>query len=103
MEQWREKLVMLPEHMQGAMERWIEHGMLPGGFLTAVLTNDLFDAFGKADMVNRNRIHDYIVYLYNYAPAVCYGNPEKVRAWFDRQGLQNEQRVKYDAETGEEV
>jgi hypothetical protein len=103
MDEWRDKLVMLPEHMQGAMERWIEHGMTPGGFLTAVLVNSLFDAYGHADATNRTAIPDYVTYLYNYAPSGCWGSPEKFRAWFDCQGLQNEQRVKYDIETGEEV
>lgn len=101
MEQWREKLVMLPEHMQGAMERWIEHGLLPGGFLTAVLTNNLFDAFGQADSINRNAIPDYVTYLYNYAPSGCWGSVEKAHAWFDCQGLQNVQRAKFNPETGD--
>ena len=52
-----------------------------GGFLTALLTNNLFGAFGAADDTNVKLIHDYIRYIYNELPGKCWGNPEKVRAW----------------------
>lgn len=78
---WKEKLHMLPDHMQGAMERYIEHGMLPGSFLTAVLENDLFEAVGRADEVNKYSLPQYVMFLYNYAPSGCYGSREKIERW----------------------
>lgn len=71
----------LPEHMQGAMQRYIDNGIEPGGFLTAVLCNDLMRAIGRADSINRGRIHDYVTWLYNNAPPSCFGSEEKVDAW----------------------
>lgn len=84
---WKAGLHLIPEHMQGAMERWIEHGMLPGSFLQAVLSNDLFDAVGRADDLNRRILPDYVVYLYSYAPSECFGSREKVQQWYIRGGL----------------
>ena len=75
---------LIPYHMQGAMRNWIERGWEPGSFLKAVLENDLFSAVSRADDVNRNRLMDYVRFLYNYAPADCYGSPENVRQWKKR-------------------
>lgn len=77
----------LPEHMHGAMLRWIEHGISPGGFLTAVLENNLREAVARADMINIRRLSDYVRYLYNDAPSGCWGSPEAVRAWHRQGGL----------------
>lgn len=72
---------LIPEHMQGGVRRWIENGILPGGFLTCVLENDLKGALGRADMINRHRLFEIVEYFYSYAPALCWGSVEKVAAW----------------------
>lgn len=77
----------IPAHMRGAMLRWIEYGIYPGGFLTSVLENDLAGAVGRADVVNINKLPDYVRYLFNDAPSGCWGGPDKVRAWHERGGL----------------
>lgn len=84
---WKEKLYMLPEHMQGAMERYIERGLMPGSFLTAVLEGDLFEAVARGDYENRQVLHHYVIFLYNYAPLGCYGSREKVKQWLISGGL----------------
>ena len=71
----------LPEHMRGVMQRYIENKIPPGGFLTAVLENDLAGAFGRADHINRHRIYDIVSFLYNEAPRACWGSPEAVTKW----------------------
>ncbi len=78
----------LPEHMQGAMRRYVENGIEPGGFLTAVLCNDLMRAIGRADSINKGRIHDYVTWLYNSAPPSCFGSEEKVTAWIAKRTRQ---------------
>lgn len=85
---WRAGLHLLPEYMQGAMERWVEHGISPGSFLRAVLENDLMRAMSAADSENSYRLRDYAMYLYNYAPVGCYGNIDRVQAWENHRGLQ---------------
>ena len=71
----------LPAHNRAGMQRYIEHGIAPGSFLSAVLSNDLMGALGKADEVNRAQIFDICVFLYNEAPAGCYGSAAKFKAW----------------------
>lgn len=71
----------LPEHLRGGMKRYIEQYCPTGGFLEAVLENNLVEAFGRADEVNRERMFDIVNFLYNEAPADCWGSPAKVEAW----------------------
>src|SRR5699024_8873505 len=40
---------LIPQHMRASVRRWIEHGVLPGGFLSAVIRNDLVGAVRCAD------------------------------------------------------
>ena len=36
---------LIPQHMRGGIERYVMNGVPPGSFLTAVLSNDLKEAF----------------------------------------------------------
>ena len=78
---------LIPEHMVGAVRRYIEHGIEPGNFLASLLCNDLQGTFGAADSINGTRVRDYMVFLYNFAPTGCWGGPEKYLAWVERGGL----------------
>ena len=65
---------------------YFEDHLPVGGFLTAVLSNDLGMAFAKADLGNRATMYDYAAWLYNYAPAYgpnadSWGSLEKVLKW----------------------
>jgi hypothetical protein len=71
----------IPEYMRGGLFRWIENGVLPGNFLTAIIKNDLRRSFEYADDENIFRIHSYIKFLYNWAPGECWGSEEKVKSW----------------------
>lgn len=74
----------LPEHMQGAMRLYMERGIEPGSFLLAVLSNDLMGAIGRADSINKHRLNEYAMWLYNDAPSASFGSPEKVKQWITR-------------------
>ena len=76
----------LPEHCRAGMKRYIEEGIKPGNFLSAVLENDLMEALGRADVINRARIFDYALFLYNEAPRASYGSPKIVAAWIEANG-----------------
>lgn len=77
----------LPEHMRDGMRLYIEHGVQPGSFLRAVLSNDLMGALGRADDVNINALPAYGRFLYNEAPSLCWGSPDVVSAWIVRGGM----------------
>ena len=76
----------LPEGLQGGMKRYVEQGIKPGSFMTAVLENDLFGALAQADEMNRDRLYDICKWLYNEAPSQCWGSKEKVEAWIAKGG-----------------
>jgi len=78
---------MLPEHMQEPMQLWVERGIEGGGFLMAVLCNDLMRALGKADSTNIKRLEDYGRFLYNEVPSECFGSRAKVVAWAEKGGM----------------
>lgn len=75
--------ITLPSHMSQSIIDYFEHGLPPGSFLTAVLSNDLVGAFAHADHVNREHIGAYVAWLYNYPPGRPngWGSPEAVKAW----------------------
>ena len=71
----------IPDYMADAMQLWIDRGIYPGSFLTAVLENDLAEACGRADENNLRVLPAYIAYLYNEAPSACWGSPTKCAQW----------------------
>lgn len=57
------------------------HGTRPGGFLEAVLSNDLFDAYGRADNFSKADMDLIVKFVYNQLPGDCWGSREKVKQW----------------------
>ena len=78
---------LIPEYMVGGLRRYIEHGIRPGKFLEAVLSNNLYRAAVYGDETNVPLLGHYIKYLLNHASADCWGAPEKVEAWIAKGGL----------------
>lgn len=76
---------MLPNYMQDAARKYVEDGVFPGVFLTAVLENNLVEAYGRADGINAERMRDWVEWLYNKVPAIAWGSKARIKAWC-RQG-----------------
>lgn len=70
--------------MLGAIRGYVEHGYIVGGFLTAVLENDLSRAVTRADAQNLRNLPAYVMYLNSHVPASCWGSKEKVAAWIKK-------------------
>lgn len=77
----------VPRRMMSALVRYILKGEIPGGFLTAVLQNDLFEAIGRADEENRRNLPAFVSFIYNEAPSTCWGSKEHIKQWADTGGL----------------
>ncbi len=77
----------LPHYMEGGTRRWLEQGIHPGNFLSAVISNDLFEAFGLADSENCDAMFEWIRFFYNETPADSHGSPEAMKAWAEHCGL----------------
>lgn len=73
----------IPSYMHGGITRYFRARLPPGGFLTAVLTNDLKGAALAADSENCRLLWDYVNFLYNYTPASSWGSKENVKAWLE--------------------
>lgn len=70
----------LAKNLDG-LKRYVEHRAPPGCFLRAVLENDLKGAVARADDENQRVIPIYVFWLYNEAPAACWGSPAAVEEW----------------------
>jgi len=71
----------IPERMMGVILRYVEHGIEPGDFLTAIITNNLSEAVMRADDENINNLPAYVAWFYNEAPAGCWGSCERMKTW----------------------
>lgn len=77
----------IPAYMHDAIRNYVDHGWLPGGFLTAVLANDLFDAVAHADSANRFCLPAWVEFITNHCPAACHGSFERVNKWVNAGGF----------------
>jgi hypothetical protein len=71
----------IPELMRPGLLRWVEEGIKPGHFLSAIIANDLQETFARADDENIFRIQSYIRFLYNHTPSDCWGSENKMKLW----------------------
>lgn len=75
------------EHMRRGMKDYIERGVRPGEFAQAILANDFVQAAAHADMINKGLLFEWASWLFNDAPAGCWGSKEKVEAWIKACGM----------------
>jgi hypothetical protein len=73
----------LPQLSRESLLDYLRHGRPPGDFLTAVLSNDLTEAVGRADDVNRALLPLYVSLLVNVAPIEAWGSRDRVLAWIE--------------------
>lgn len=74
---------LIEERFREALQRWVQLALPTGGFLWAVLTNDLRGAIERGDEGALDNLPHIVAYLYNDCPSACWGSPEKVRAWVE--------------------
>ncbi len=72
---------LIPAHMHEGITAYVETRRPVGGFLAALLSNDLIRAAGRADDENAAALMGWVRFLYNYAPGNCWGSPAAVKAW----------------------
>ena len=78
----------IPERMIPGLVGYVMNGRETGGFLEALLSNNLIKTFERADGENVKLIREYAMWLYNVAPAGSWGSPEKVAKWKEFGGLE---------------
>ena len=83
---WATNLNTIPEHLRDALVRYVLAGGETGGFLTALLQNDLMDAVALADPASRDGLRPLCIFLYNHTPKVCRGSFATMKEWRERHG-----------------
>ncbi len=92
-EEWKARVMQscerhdIPRHMAESLAAHVSVGRPVGGFLSALLSNDLMDAIGRADDNNVRLLKEYAMVLYNDTPSGCYGSRERFTEWQDKGGL----------------
>lgn len=71
----------IPDYTMEALQRYVDHHIPTGGFLEAVITNNLREAVGRADENNMRALPEIVAYLYNEAPVGCWGTPQAFESW----------------------
>ena len=75
------------------LDAYRDVGLIPSGFLSAVLQNDLFAAWDCADALSWTDLKNVIYYIQEKLPNGSYGSREKVAAWLVHSGMKGfEQR-----------
>lgn len=71
----------IPARMLDPITRYVMNGTPPGGFLTAVITNNLLDASTRADKANEQLLRAYAQLFWWWTPRECHGSVERMEAW----------------------
>ena len=71
----------VPADTKASIDAYVKDRAPIGGFLYAVLSDDLFEACGRADENNAKCLFGIVRYIWNNAPPECHGSQAKVRAW----------------------
>ena len=73
--------ICVPPQTLHSIDRYIAHGIPAGGFLGAVLANDLRGASLRADASNQIALVAIVAYLEERCPKECWGSYERVDKW----------------------
>lgn len=76
--------LQIPDYTLDGIHRYIDEHCPVGGFLQAVLSNDLREAFARADDNNCRALFHIVAWLYNNAPSDCWGSPDRYTDWIGR-------------------
>lgn len=80
----------IPQHCRGGLELYLTEGIEPGGFLMAVLCNNLTEAVGMADHINASHLKSYVWLMHNFMPSDSHGSPENVKEWLKQFAIEAE-------------
>jgi hypothetical protein len=73
-------------HMISGLQLYVEQGIEPGGFMRALLCNDLRGAVARADAANIARIPHWVVWMENNLPGAAWGSVQNYENWIARGG-----------------
>ena len=72
---------LIEPRFRESIDAYVAIGQPTGGFLEAVLSNDLAESIGRADEGALDTLPHIVAYIYNETPAGCWGSRGRVREW----------------------
>lgn len=75
----------VPERTLNGFDQYAQERIPPGDFGKAVLSNDLAEAVGRADLQNEQALSKIVRYMYNELPMRCWGSEKAVEEWLNAQ------------------
>ena len=82
----------IPDYLWDGLVAHIINGREVGGFLTAVLMNDLANACFRADVENKVKLCLIVTWIYNHAPSASWGSLDAVKEWQEKGGQEGIER-----------
>ncbi len=78
----------MAENIKQAIDLYVQKGIPTDSCTEAILSNDLFGAYWRADASTRDAMFEIVSYVQNKCPAGCHGGREIYSAWLKMGGLQ---------------
>lgn len=73
----------IPERTQQTLIDYVERGYVPGSFVQAVLSNNLVESIGRADIQNLQALPSIGKFMYNRMPMNAWGSVDSVQRYLD--------------------
>ena len=78
----------VPQDSRRTIELYLQHGIEPGGFLTALFSDKLTDTVQYADETNVKFLVEWTLFVFWEMPFEVVGSKEKVQAHIEKGGYQ---------------
>ena len=75
--------------MRSGLEIYLTTGRIPGNFLQALLSNNLIDAFARADPTNLDLLQQWCWWMHGEFPSTAWGSRDKMLAWSKERQAKN--------------
>ena len=89
--------------MVAGIKRYVEHGIRPGDFLTALFSNDLTRTFSHADEKNYPLVGEWVRWMYNEMPSNMVGSQEIMEAYLRSRDYVNDSYESSDVDYGDSI
>lgn len=76
----------VPRRIVESLVMYSDQRIRTGGFMEAVMANDLIRALQTADYQNRHLLLPIALMVHNFLPSVAIGSYEKIEKWLDDPG-----------------
>lgn len=84
------KGIPIPRNLADSIERYLMHGVPPGGFLSAVIRNNLRATYALGDPVSLSVLPTILMFLHWEAPGGSSGSPQIMDEWIRHNGEMGE-------------